>query len=163
MLELLRSPVIIAGRIPAMANIGGTWRVARIPLDKIKSPSTRQKKLAYDYAMTWRDGAVALLLASARARALPGQAVFVHAVLEFKPAKGASNPADLKQDIDNPSKALLDAIQKAGIIANDKQVICLLLEKVCAEGTTRAVVRSITAGHLRDKRRWLQGLALEGV
>lgn len=145
-----------------MANIGLNWRVAKIPLERIRNPTTRAKKVSYEYSMSWRDQAVFLLRAEAKAQAAEGTAVFIHALLEFKPAKGNDNPAGLAQDVDNPSKAILDAIQKAGIVANDKQVICLLLEKAVAAGTTQVTVRSIAAGRARDKRRWLQGLTLEG-
>lgn len=162
MIELLRRPVVVPGRVPSMVNIGMNWRVARIPTEKIKNPVTLKKKQSYDYAMEWRDLAVFLLRAEGRAQAPAGTALFVHIVFAFKPAKGRDNPADLAQDIDNGQKCLLDAIQKSGIAFNDKQIITLFIEKVCAAGETQATVRSIAAGRPRDKRRWLQGLVLEG-
>lgn len=161
MIELLRHPVVIHGKVPSMANIHLNWRMLKVPLERLKNPATRSARIAYDYAMSWRDQAVFGLRSEAKAQAPVGTAVFIHVLLAFKPAKGRDNPADLSQDVDNPSKAILDAIQKAGIVANDKQAIFLLLEKVCAAGETQATIRSITAGRPRDKRRWLQGLALE--
>ena len=162
MIELLKRPVVIPGKVPSMVNIGMNWRVARIPTEKIKNPVTLKKKQTYDYAMGWRDLAVFLLHAEAKAQAPAGTAVFVHVVFAFKPAKGRDNAADLAQDIDNGQKCLLDAIQKSGLVANDKQIVTLFIEKVCAAAETQATVRSVAAARPRDKRRWLAGLTLEG-
>lgn len=161
MIELLRHPVTIPGKVPSMANIHLNWRMVNVPIERIKNPATLSARRAYDYAISWRDQAVFLLRAEAQARAPDGTAVFIHVHLAFKPAKGKDNPAALPQDVDNPAKAVLDAIQKAGIVANDKQTIFLLLEKACAAGETKATVRSIAAGRAKDKRRWLAGLQLE--
>lgn len=142
-----------------MANIHLNWRMLKVPLERIKNPSTRSSRIAYDYAMSWRDQAMFLLRAAAKGQAPAGVSVFIHIELFFKPAKDKDNPADLAQDVDNPSKALLDAIQKAGLVVNDKQVTCLVMEKACAAAETHVMIRSIAVGRPQHKLRWLQQLA----
>lgn len=160
MIELLQRPVVIPGKVPSVANTHLNWRLLNVPLERLKNPATRAAKKRHDYMREWTDLAVFLLRQEAKARAPAGTRVFVHAVVAFKPAKGNDNPAALSQDIDNPQKVILDAVQKAGVVENDKQITFLLVEKICAAGETQATVRSIAAGRPKDKRRWLASLTL---
>ncbi len=50
-------------------------------------------------------------------------------------------PDKRRRDIDNPVKAVLDALEHAGLFENDSQVSKLLVEKMGLEKNGKAIVK----------------------
>lgn len=157
-IELLKAPVVIPGRVPSMSNIAVNFRTLKMPLEAIKNPRTRMARIAYDQAGAWKANAAALILAGAKLRAPGGTAVFVYARLALHSAPKQRDPTKLLQDVDNPSKAIMDSLQRSGVIANDRQVVCLLLDKACGGHQPAVTLVSVCAAHPEQQMAWLRGL-----
>lgn len=162
MIELLSHPVVIPGKVPSISNISVNFRMLKVPLERIKNARTRNARMAYDQASAWKEAASWQLRAAARSRAPAGTAVFVFARLAFKSALGMTEPTRILNDVDNPSKALLDALQRSSVIANDRQVLLLVLDKVCGGAEPGTHVISVCAARPDEKAAWLARLPFEG-
>jgi len=160
MIEMIPgSSLIIPGDPPPRANLKIDYKLKGMPTHRIKNVNLRKQKERWDASNAYNDTLALLLRSQRNKHGLPsipeGWLVFVHMIMFFS-FKKSDNPADLTRDIDNAEKGVFDAIQKSGVIADDKQIVFKLVGKQVTEKNPRLEILSIAGTqHWSDFGPWM--------
>lgn len=131
MRDVLPFPLVIPGEPVTRVNRTIDYRVKNMHPSKIKNPRLAAAKRLWDESNCYRDVVMWTVKAFCRTHSIApipkDTGVLVDLTIYFK-AKNP-NPATCRLDIDNILKLYLDAIEKSGLIQNDKQVTDLVVRK----------------------------------
>jgi len=141
MKELLRAPIIIPGQPLSRGNIALDYRLAKVPAHKINNPTLAAKKLRWDKNNAWKDEIAWTIKAARPQIASPDVGIGICMDVVFKYKSGEAH--DLCADLDNVEKCIYDAIEKSGIIPNDKQIIQKMIRKRVDKKYPRLIIYSI--------------------
>jgi len=143
MIEVVKGTITIPGDPPSRANIQMDYRLKNVPLHKIKNKNLKAQKLKWLKTNEYKDHLAWIVQQHASCAIPKGHAVYVAMKMFFLYKKKGGIVQDLRKDIDNVEKLVNDALEKSGVIDDDKRICLKIVEKAVVKEHPRLEIYSI--------------------